>query len=247
LTEKNPNSNSSSHSNPLPWVIGALVVLSLAIAGGIYWHRSNKVERIQYTGLHFINVKEIKKQIKIPKGIQADSLNYAAIRKKIKAVPYVKDVRFDMSPGGTLHINITERTPIAFLIDGSKQFYIDQFGTRLNVKPGQNVNVPVLYGLEIPNGKDTTRSFKQTMHFLRDLHQNKAADATISEVIWNNKKGIIALTNNNGVKIIFGKSNFMKRMRNYNAFYHYVIRKEGIKPFHSIDLRFEGQIVTRED
>jgi cell division septal protein FtsQ len=228
-------------------VIGALVVLCLAIAGGIYWHRSNKVEKIQYTGLHFINVKEVKKQVKIPKGIKADSLNYAAIRKKIKTIPYVKDVRFNMSPGGTLHINITERTPIALLIDGSRQSYIDQFGTRLNIKSGQNVNVPVLYDLHIPHGKDTTRSFKQTMRFLQDLHQNKAADATISEVIWNNQKGIIALTNNNVVKVIFGKSNFMTRLRNYNAFYRYVIRREGIKPFHSIDLRFQGQIVTRED
>lgn len=246
MTKKAKNSK-SKYSNPLPWVIGVLVILGLAVAGGIYWHHSNKVEHIQYTGLHFISQKELRKQLNIPTGIQVDSLDYAAIRKKLNAVPYVQNVHFNMSPGGKLTINITERTPIALLIDGSKRAYIDKFGAHLKIKPGRTVNVPVLYGFNIRPGKDTTKAFKQTLRFLQDLHKNKAADATISEVVWNAKQGIIALTNNNGVKVIFGKSGFTERLRNYNAFYRTVIKKKGINQFHSIDLRFQGQIVTRED
>ncbi len=241
------NSKKTKNSTPLPWVISVLVILCLAVTGGIYWHHSNKVEHIQFTGLHFINPKKLKKQVNIPTGIKADSLDYAAIRKKLKAAPYVQNARFNMSPSGTLTINITERSPIALLIDGSKRAYVDKYGIFLPIRPGNPANVPLLYGFSLTAKKDTTKAFKQTIDFLTDLHQNKAADATISGVAWKAARGVIALTNSNGVKVIFGKGGFAKRLRNYDAFYRVVVRKEGINQFHSIDLRFQGQIVTRKD
>jgi cell division septal protein FtsQ len=246
LTKKTKNTK-AKRSNPLPWVIGVVVILCLAVTGGIYWHRSNKVEHIQLTGLHFISQKKLKKQVDIPIGIKADSLDYAAISKKLKAVPYVQNVRFNMKSGGTLSINITERTPVALLIAGSKHAYIDKSGMLLPIKPGKAVNVPLLYGFSPKAKKDTMKAFKQTLRFLEDLHKNKAADATISGVVWNAGEGVIALTNSSGVKVIFGKSGFAKRLRNYDAFYRTVVRKEGISQFHLIDLRFHGQIVTRKD
>lgn len=235
--------------NPLPWVIGVLLIFGLAVAGGIYWNRTNKVTSIDITGLHYISKKDVREHLHIPVGTAADSLDYKVISQNIKKNPYVKDTRFHLSPSGTLTINITERTPIAMLVDGSKRIYIDQTGNRLKKHPGQTVNVPLLYGFSIKSKPDTlqTKAFKQTILFLDNLHQNKAADATISEVVWNANQGIIALTNTNGVKVIFGKGNFEKRLRNYNAFFRSIIRKEGINQFHSIDMRFEGQIVTRED
>lgn len=235
--------------NPIPWITGVLLLFCLAIAGGIYWHHTNKVERIHITGIHFINKQNLKKQITIPVGIDADSLSYEAIRHQLKAVPYVESVRFHLKPGGTLTIDITERTPIAMLVDGQKRIYIDKYGIRLKKKPGMAVNVPILYGFPINPKHDSaeTKALQKTLLFLQKLYQDKAADATISEVVWNPNHGVIALTNNNGVKVIFGKRNFTKRLRKYDAFFRAVIRKEGINRFHSIDLRFDGQIVTRED
>jgi hypothetical protein len=95
---------------------------------------------------------------------------------------------------------------------------------------------------------DTLQSeaFKTTAEFLTEVRSSKVSDATISEVAWTKDEGIVALTNQNGVKLIFGKDNFATRLRNWEAFYGEVVKKKGIEAMRTIDLRFEGQIVTRE-
>jgi cell division septal protein FtsQ len=232
----------------IPWIVGILLILAAAVAGGLYWNRTGKVECVQYKGLHYVSKKELSEQVHIPLGISPDSLNLAKIRQQIEKIPYVKYARFNMEPGGTMMINITERTPVALLIDGTRRAYVDADGIYLPQVPGKVADVPVLYGFPVQSGKDTLQSkaFKQARLFLEDLHQKKASDATISEIVWSKKQGIIALTNNNGVKLIFGKDDFAKRLRNWEAFYREIVRKEGIDQIHSVDLRFDGQIVTKE-
>ena len=239
----------SARSNPVPWVIGAVLMLGLAAAAGIYWNQTSKVERIRFKGFHFVTKNELQKHLDIPVGINPDSLDEPAIRKKLQKIPYVKYARLNMTPGGTLVIAITERKPIALLEHDGKYAYVDSAGIRLQQKPGKACNVPILYGFQSLPLKDTLQSnaFRITSHFLQDLRNRKAADATVSEVLWQKKKGIIALTNNNGVKLIFGKGHFDKRLRNWQAFYRQVVRKQGIASIHSVDLRFKGQIVTNEN
>jgi cell division septal protein FtsQ len=232
----------------IPGIVGIFVILAAAVAGGLYWNRTGKVERIQYKGLHYVSQKELNNQIHIPLDISPDSLNLTKIRQQIEEIPYVKYVRFNMRPGGTMMIDITERTPIALLINGSQRAYVDADGVYLPQLPGKVPDVPILYGFPVKSGKDTlqSRAFKQAYLFLENLHQKKASDATISEIVWTEKQGIIALTNNNGVKLVFGKNDFAKRLRNWEAFYREIVRKEGIDQIHSVDLRFKGQIVTKE-
>jgi cell division septal protein FtsQ len=159
----------------------------------------------------------------------------------------VKNARINMQSDGTLNIAITERTPIALIKNGAHRAYVDEDGLLLKPESGKIADVPILYGFSAQPG-DTLRSndFKRVSLFLTDLQKNPAADATISEVVWNKKQGVIALTNNNGVKVIFGKRHFKKHLRNWKAFYSQVVRREGIARIHSVDLRFKNQIVTHE-
>ena len=248
MTDKEKNTE-AEQSIPVLWIAGILLILGLAIAGGLYWHHTGKVEKVRFTGNHYTTKKELQKQVHIPHGISPDSLDMAGIRKKLEKLPYVKYARINFSMDGTLTIKITEATPVALLMNGSHRAYITDNGIRLKQKLGKTPDVPILYGFRVRPMSDTLQSkaFKKTSRFLQDLRKNKAADATISEVTWNAKKGLIALTNDNGVKVIFGKGNYNDRLRNWKAFYREVIRSKGIKQFHSVDLRFKGQIVTREN
>jgi hypothetical protein len=96
--------------------------------------------------------------------------------------------------------------------------------------------------------QDTLRSddFITVSNFLTTIRNSPVSDATISEIAWTSQDGVVALTNQHGVKLIFGKGNFDNRLRNWEAFYGEVIKKKGIEKMRSVDLRFEGQIVTRE-
>jgi cell division septal protein FtsQ len=246
MTKKKKHSDTQK-LNPLPWIAAALFVLGLAVVGGIYWDRTGKIKEIKYEGNYYTSRHDLQ-QIAIPTGVHPDSLDLTAFIKKYENINYVKSANIKMNPGGTMIIAITERRPLALLIDGGSRTYVDGEGVLLQRVLGKTPDVPILYGFKTKARIDTlqSESFKITSQFLQELHQRPAADATISEVAWTNDEGIVALSNENGMKLIFGKGEFDKRLRNWQAFYGEVIPQKGTANIKSIDLRFKGQIVTRE-
>lgn len=247
MSKKKKNSD-SKQLNPIPWIAGAVLVLGLAVLGGLYWNQTGKVKEVRFEGYNYISLGELQQQVEIPTGVHPDSLNLTGFIEKYEEIDYVKRAGISIEPGGTMIINITEREPLALLVSGTRRVYVDSDGVRLNRVLGNAPDVPILYGFKTKPAIDTLQSeaFKIASRFLQELRQRPAADATVSEVAWSNTEGIIALTNENGVKLVFGKGEFDKRLRNWEAFYAEVVRQKGISTMESINLRFEGQIVTRE-
>lgn len=238
---------SRSEANPLPWIAGALLVLGLAVVGGLYWSSTMTVTNVRFTGNHFVAQQDLEK-IKVPTGISPDSMDFAQIMNRFEKLSYVRRADISVQPNGNLLVTIQERQPIAMLADGEKKIYVDREGVRLPIRLGKTVDVPILYGFQAAPMTDTldSKAFKTTAQFLTSIRNRPASDATISEVAWTQKEGIVALTNQNGVKLIFGKGDFDTRLRNWEAFYGEVVKQKGIETMRSIDLRFQGQIVTRE-
>jgi len=247
MTKNESHTDNKSSKNPLPWIAGAVLILGLAVLGGLYWSSTMTVQQVRFEGNHFVPVEELKK-VDLPTGRNPDSMNFVKIMHRFEQLPYVKQADISVEPNGNLLVHISERQPIAMLADGTTKIYVDANGIRLPRVLGKTVDVPILYGFSASPMSDTLNSeaFKHTATFLVTVQNNPVSDATISEVVWTQKEGIVALTNKNGVKLIFGKGNFETRLRNWEAFYGEVVKQKGIKAMRSIDLRFEGQIVTRE-
>lgn len=243
----NNRNNESKNSSPLPWIAGAVLVLGLAIMAGFYWNSTLTVERVQFSGNHFVSTEDLE-MIEVPLGMNPDSMDFGQVMRRFEEIPYVKQADVSVQPGGDLVVNITERQPIALLADGSEKIYVDQDGIRLPRISGKTVDVPILYGFRAKPMSDTlqNKAFKTVADFLVTVLNSEVSNATISEVAWAPKDGVVALTNQNGVKLIFGKGDFTNRLRNWEAFYGDIIKQKGIETMRSIDLRFEGQIVTRE-
>lgn len=248
MTENEQHTESQNSRNPWPWIAGAVLVLGLATLAGLYWSSTMKVQRVQFEGNHFVSEEDLQ-LVEVPMGMSPDSMNFGAIRKDFEQLPYVKHADISIEPNGSMNVKISERQPMALLIDGANKMYIDGAGIKLPLVPGKMVDVPLLYGFNAKPLQDTLRSnvFETVSNFLTAVHSNNVADATISEIAWSSSnEGVVALTNQNGVKLIFGKGDFENRLRNWEAFYGEVIKQKGIEKMRSIDLRFEGQIVTRE-
>lgn len=243
-TEETVEKNSK---NPLPWIAGALLVLGLAIVGGLYWSSTMTVQKIHFEGNHFVPTADLQK-VDVPMGMSPDSMDFEQIMQRFDKIAYVKQAKISIEPSGDLMVHITERQPLAMLVDGNHKIYVDSDGVRLPLKLGNSVDVPILYGFNAKPMSDTLKSkgFKTVASFLTEVNRNPVSDATISEVAWTKNEGVVAVTNQNGVKLIFGSGGFAKRLRNWEAFYGQVIKQKGIEKMRSIDLRFEGQIVTRE-
>lgn len=249
MTAKESNSNTDPENNsinPLPWVAAALTVLGLAVVSGIYWSSQMKVQKIYFEGHSFVSEQQLR-EIEIPIGTHPDSLNTLDIINRFEQIPYVKQAALRVEPSGNLTIEISERQPIAMLPDGKNEMYIDRDGIRLPMVLGKTVNVPLVYGLDASTVGDTLKGghTEPVTDFLVQLQNNPVSDATISEVAWTDN-GIVALTNQHAVKLIFGKEDFTTRLRNWEAFYAEIVKQKGIENMQQVDLRFRGQIVTRE-
>lgn len=232
--------------NPLPWVAAALFVLGLAVAAGFYRSAMMKVQEIDFEGHRFVSEEQLR-GVKIPTGMHPDSLNSLDIISRFEQMPYVKRAAMDVEPSGNITIHISERQPVAMLIDEGNEIYIDRDGIRLPMIPGKTANVPLLYGFEARPLGDTLsgQHAEAAINFLVRLQEKPVSNATISEAAWT-ENGIVALTNDHAVKLIFGKEDFGTRLRNWEAFYAEIIKQKGIENMQSIDLRFQGQIVTHE-
>ena len=232
----------------LPWV--ALVILLMGTAGiaAYYWQQNLRVKQVLVKGNYFTPTEAIISKAAITEGIKPDSLDLENIIKSIESLHYVQSVTPFVDPLGNVELNVQERYPIALLVKGNNEIYVDAFGVRLPIISGKTQNLPLVYGFDARMRPDTLNSeaFVQIRNFLIGARRNEFGWATISEVTYDKQEGVVALSHENGVKLVFGVNNFDHKLENWEAFYSQVIEVKGIQTMQQIDLRFENQVVTRE-
>lgn len=133
------------------------------------------------------------------------------------------------------------------IINGSERIYVDAEGVKLPILEGKTRDVPLLYGYNT-NKSDTLKrdGFLQVRNFLMQAKIDGFGWATISEVAFDKDIGVVALSYENGVKLIFGQNEFELKLDNWKAFYAQVVKTKGINKMQQVDLRFTNQVVTRE-
>ncbi len=232
----------------LPWL--ALIVLILGSAGmtAYYWNLNLVVNNVEVRGNYFTPTDQVLSEAAITFDVHPDSLDLQLISSSIRKLNYVHSVVPFVDPTGTLKLDISERFPIAMLVQGNEEVYVDAYGVRLPILPGKTFDLPLVYGFETNLNADTLRSeeFRQIRNFLVGAYNNEFGWATISEVAFDPEEGVVALSHENGVKLLFGRNDFDIKLRNWEAFYSEVILTKGIEAMQQVDLRFTNQVVTRE-
>lgn len=229
----------------LAWIAAVTLILGAAAAAGFYWERTVTVREVTFHGNEFTSDSLLSAAVEIPLGVSPDSLDYPRIRRGAERLPWVRRAGVEVEPGGTLRIRITERRPIALLAGSG--MYVDGEGVLLPVRPEEAADLPLLYGFAPGAPGDTlgSEAFRSAAAFLELLRERPVSDATVSEVAWSNQEGVVALTHENGVKLLFGRENFKRKLQNWETFYAEIIRREGMQNMRELDLRFSGQIVSR--
>lgn len=242
-----------SHSIPkkmkaISWTAGVILLAGLAVIAGIYFEQNTRISSVEFHGNVFTTDEELLGAFESPVGQLADSVSFSDMFQGMKALPYVDDVNVRMNIRGRLSFDVTEHKPIALLVNGSNRMYVTLGGIKLPIIPGKAEDVPLVYGFNASVQSDTltTDSWKQVEEFLTEARQRDLSWITISEVAWNEGEGVVALSHENGVKLVFGNEQFSERLNHWETFYSEVISKKGIGSFSSIDLRFRNQIVTHE-
>ncbi|GAB5410004.1 MAG: hypothetical protein BalsKO_23690 [Balneolaceae bacterium] len=247
MTKQTPHTEAQK-GKLLPWLTSILMVLGVAVLAALYWNRNVTINEVEIIGTYFSTPEKIELAADVPLGIQPDSLDLQALVARVEALNYVKKATPYIEPSGDLKITISERQPIALLVKGPDRVYVDADGVRLPILNGKTLNIPLVYGFHATVQKDTLKSddFIQIRDFLVGAKANEFGWATISEVAFSKEEGVVALSHENGVKLVFGTNDFDTKLKNWEAFYAEVIRTKGIESMQQVDLRFKNQVVTRE-
>ena len=224
-----------------------LMVTGIAVLAAMYWNRNVTIQDVKVNDLEFTQYEDIRNAAAVPLGIKPDSLDLNEVIQRVEQLDYVRSVVPYIEPNGSLRLKVSEREPIALLMNGSGRMYVDAEGVRLPILDGKTQNVPLLYGYSTSTD-DTLRSesFLQVRDFLMKAKIDGFGWTTISEVVFDETDGVVALSHENGVKLLFGRNNFEHKLENWKAFYAQVVKTKGIQSMQQVDLRFTNQVVTRE-
>jgi hypothetical protein len=240
-------SKQDSNKSLLPWITTVLMVTGIAVLAALYWNKNVTVQDVQVNNLYFTEYEQIKLAADVPLGVKPDSLDLNAVVNRVKKLDYVRSVKPYIEPSGDLRLTVAERQPIALLVNGSSRMYVDAEGVRLPILEGKIQDVPLLYGYSaVSSDTIKTEEFAQIRDFLMRAKIDGFGWNTISEVVFDETDGVVALSHENGVKLLFGRNDFQTKLENWKAFYTDVIRTKGIQSMQQIDLRFTNQVVTRE-
>jgi cell division protein FtsQ len=237
-----------SHSGGKLFMMVLITAIAAGIALGSYFNRMTYVKSIEVTGNYYTDHASIVSKAAIPINISPDSISFLETIERIETLPYIKEAMLLKRPSGKMEIKVLEREPVGLLINGSKHQYFDADGIILPVVAGKSVDVPLVYGLSVSGAADTLKSqaFQDIRSFLIIAKNDVIAASTLSEIAWTEDEGIVALSTENGIRIVFGAFNLAEGIRNWNLFYSQVIAIRGPSEFSTVDLRYNGQIVTRE-
>lgn len=231
---------------------------TFVLLGAAMYHKDNQlctdvVIEIQGGEQHlFIDEKAILNYLSQVCQLQSNKMQNIPLRKleellEKNAWIYKAELFFDNK--GVLHINITEREPLArvFTAQGTS-FYLDSSGLRLPLSDKLSANVP--FFTSFPS--DNPVLSKPDSLVLNDVKQ--IAKAIVADSFWKAQTAQINITGQRTYELIplignqiidLGTADSMQtKLSNLFAFYKNVWSKAGFEKYEKINVQYNGQIVA---
>lgn len=238
------------------WKRFFLILFAAAIGtvgfSGWYWLHQVKLTEIQIQGLINANVQEVNDLIRVDTGAVMFDIDPQILEDRIRRHPWIMEAHVSRLPTGLLDIRVLERYPVAQALEsnGKIGFYYDRNGFRMPLTDVMWYEVPIVSGdIESyhPIIPVTDEAVKELLFELPNL--SKASDAVLSEII-RVETGFELRTTPVGyhasIPVLIGDSNLEAKFKRLDAFWQQEVLKHQDIEYASIDLRFAGQIVTKQ-
>ncbi len=176
-------------------------------------------------------------------------MSLAERRADLERLPWVQHATVMRLLPNHVRVQITERTPVAFVRQGTQIGMVDASGVLLDMPPEDagdpRYSFPVLTGIAAEDPLSTRAARLEVyQQFMKELDgSGQKLSNAISEVDVSNPEDVKALVTSGGSDILvhFGDENFLAR---YNEFEQHLPQWKTQYPrLASADMRYEGQIV----
>jgi cell division protein FtsQ len=243
----------------LAWtVVGAAGVTTAIVAGRFLLYSPQvlllKPEQIEVLGNHIVSREAVLQSFARDRNRSVLRIPLDARRAEIEKLSWVESASVQRILPNRIRIELTERTPIAFLRDGTQLALIDAHGVILDRPEGEDLRFPIVSGLSDAMPREEREKRMQTyQEFLRgvELVRSGSSDC-VSEVDLSNAKdmrvvitGLASPTDTQAVTIHFGSGDFAGKYRmlveNFSQW------QANAGHVQSIDLQYQRQVVVNSD
>ncbi len=214
-----------------------------------------KPDQIEVSGAHLVAREAIVSKFYADRGRSVLRIPLEERRRVLEELPWVEQASVQRVLPNRVRVEITERTPIAFLRSGNELALIDAHGVILDRPAGQKFQFPVVSGVpeSLPQA-ERERRMQVYQDFLKGVDLVKAGSSElVSEVDLANPKDLrVVLTGLAGpgsdaqaVTVHFGQDNFVNKYRMLVE--NFAQWQANAGRVQSIDLQYTRQVVVNPE
>jgi len=239
-------------------IVATALVTAAALAGDFLYHSPQvallKPDQVELVGNHIVTRDAVLQQFARDRGHSVLSIPLDARRRALEELSWVESASVQRILPNHLRVDVIERTPIAFLRNGTELALIDAHGVILDRPRGENFQFPIVTGLSDNMSREERGRRMQTYQdFVKDIDLVRAASSDrVSEIDLSNPKdlravmtGISSSNESQAVAIQFGQSDFAGKFRLVvDNFAQWQATNGRVR---SIDLQYSRQVILNTD
>ena len=241
------------------WTLASAAAVAMAMVAGRFLLYSPqmlllKPDQIELTGNHIVTREAVLQQFVRDRNRSVLRIPLDVRRSQLEQLSWVESASVQRILPNTIRVELTERTPIAFLRSGAELALIDAHGVILSRPSGEDLHFPIVTGLSDSMPREERERRMQTyQEFLRDVDVVRAGSSDrVSEADLSNAKdlravmtGLSSPTDAQAVTIHFGSGDFPGKYRmlveNFSQW------QANAGHVQSIDLQYSRQVVVNSD
>jgi cell division protein FtsQ len=239
-------------------VVGIASVSAAVVAGRFLLYAPQmllvKPDQIEVTGNHIVSREAVLQQFVRDRGRSVLRIPLDARRGALEEISWVESATAQRILPNRIRVQLTERTPIAFLRNGTELALIDAHGVILDRPRGEDLQFPIVTGLSENMAREERGKRMQTyQEFMKDIDLVRSGSSDrVSEVDLANPKdlravmtGIASAGDPQALTIHFGSGDFTGKYRMVVENFAQWQASNG--RVHSIDLQYAKQVVLNPD
>lgn len=213
-----------------------------------------KPDQIELTGNHIVTREAVLQPFARDRNRSVLRIPLDVRRAQLEQLPWVESASVQRILPNRIRVELTERTPIAFLRNGTELALIDAHGVILDRPDAEDLHFPIVTGLpDTMPREEREKRIQIYQEFLRDADLVRAESSDrVSEVDLSNAKdlrvvmtGLASPTDSQAVTIHFGANDFTGKYRMLvDNFAQWQANAGHVQ---SIDLQYSRQVVVNAD
>jgi cell division protein FtsQ len=243
----------------LVWTFVGATGITCAIVAGRFLLYSPQVlllkpDQVELTGNHIVSREAVLQPFARDRNRSVLRIPLDARRAQLEELPWVESASVQRILPNRIRVELTERTPIAFLRNGNELALLDAHGVILNRPEGEDLHFPIVTGLpDTMPREEREKRIQSYQEFLRDADVVRPGSSDrVSEVDLSNANdlrvvmtGLASATDSQAVTVHFGNRDFTGKFRmlveNFSQWQANAGRVQ------SIDLQYSRQVVVNAD